>query len=102
MLINQEGVIISVMGESPGGIFAVTTHVWTRCSCHFHILFTSRTLKNSHREALCIWKVFAHGKIKSGRNSLGKKKKKNRLKEGRKGTPNEGLNVITVLNVIKS
>ena len=31
-----------------------------------------------------------------------KKKKKNRLKEGRKGTPNEGLNVITVLNVIKS
>ena len=102
MLINQEGVIISVTGESPGGIFAVTTHVWTRCSCHFHILFTSRTLKNSHREALCIWKVFAHGKIKSGRTSLGKKKKKNRLKEGRKGTPNEGLNVITVLNVIKS
>ena len=31
-----------------------------------------------------------------------KKRKKNRLKEGRKGTPNEGLNVITVLNVIKS
>ena len=31
-----------------------------------------------------------------------KKKEKNRLKEGRKGTPNEGLNVITVLNVIKS
>ena len=81
MLINQEGVIISDMGESPGGIFAVTAHVWTRCSCYFHILFTSRTLKNSHREALCLWKVFAYGKIKSGRDSLGKKRKKTGLKK---------------------
>ena len=47
-------------------------------------------------ESLCSWKNQKRKKL------LGKKKKKNRLKEGRKGTPNEGLNVITVLNVIKS
>ena len=55
-VINQEGVIIWDLGESPGGIFAATTYVGARLSCYFHILFTSRTLQNSLVEALCLWK----------------------------------------------
>ena len=40
------------------------------------------------REAFCFRKIFAHGKIKSGRKPLVKKKKKKKkqLKEERKGT----------------
>ena len=55
-VINQEGVIISDLGESPGGIFAATAHFGARFSCYFHILFTSRTLQNSQVEALCLRK----------------------------------------------
>ena len=39
-----------------------------------HILFTSRTLLDSLVESLCLWKIFACGKIKSGRKSSVKKK----------------------------
>ena len=49
---------------------------WGRFSCYFHIFFTSRTLQNSHVEALCLWKNFGHGKIKGGRKSSVKKKGK--------------------------
>ena len=76
MLINQEGVIISDMGESPGGIFAVTAHVWTRCSCYFHILFTSRTLKNSHRGSSLLME-----KSKAEETPWEKKRKKTGLKK---------------------
>ena len=51
---DQEGVSQKVSGESPGGIFAATTHVEGRFLCYFQILFTSRTLPNSHVEALCL------------------------------------------------
>ena len=44
------------LGESHVEIFAATAHVEARFSCHFHILFTSRTLQNSHLEAFCLWK----------------------------------------------
>ena len=73
---RKEVVIISDLRESSGGRFATTAHVEARFSCYFHILFTSRTLQNSHVKAFCFRKIFAHGKIKSGRKSLVKKKKK--------------------------
>ena len=88
----KEVVIISDLRESSGGRFAATAHVEARFSCYFHILFTSRPLQNSHVKAFCFRKIFSHGKIKSGRKSLVKKKKKKkrkkreRLKEERKGT----------------
>ena len=53
-----------------------------RLSCYFYILFSSRTLQNSRVEALCLWKTFARGKIKSVRKSSEKKpdaKKKERV-----------------------
>ena len=50
-LINQEGVIISDQGRSPGGIFAATALNGAR-----FFLFTLRTLQNSLVEALCLWK----------------------------------------------
>ena len=47
-------------------------------------MFTTRTLKKSLVEALCLWKIFANGKIKSGKNSLVKKKKEKRKKGPKK------------------
>ena len=73
---HKEAVTISDLRESSGGRFAATAHVEARFSCYFHILFTSRTLQNSHVKAFCFRKIFAHGKIKSGRKSLVKKKRK--------------------------
>ena len=55
---NKEVVIISHLSESSEGTFAATAHVEARFSCYFHILFTSRTLKNSHVKG----KIFARGK----------------------------------------
>ena len=79
---RKEVVIISDLRESSGGRFATTAHVEARFSCYFHILFTSRTLQNSHVKAFCFRKIFAHGKIKSVINSLVKKKKKKKKKKG--------------------
>ena len=45
---NQEGVIISDLGESSRGIFAASAHVEARFSCYCHILVTSRNLQNSN------------------------------------------------------
>ena len=72
---RKEVVIISDLREPSGGRFAATAHVEARFSCYFHILFTSRPLQNSHVK-LFFRKIFAHGKIKSGRKPLVKKKKK--------------------------
>ena len=36
---NQEGVIISYLSDSPGGIFAATAHLEARFSCYLHIFF---------------------------------------------------------------
>ena len=55
-LINQEGVIISYLGEFPGGIFVTTTHVGAHFSVYFHILFTSHILQSPQiiiLKALC-------------------------------------------------
>ena len=59
--------LLNFVSESPGGIFAATAHLGPRFSCFLPILFTSSTCKNSHG------KLIAHGKIKSGRESLVKK-----------------------------
>ena len=82
----KEVVIISDLRESSGGRFAATAHVEARFSCYFHILFTSRPLQNSHVKAFCFRKIFSHGKIKSGRKSLVKKKTKNKKNKKNKGT----------------
>ena len=59
---NKEGVIILYFCESPGGVFAVTSH----------LIYIKVTVK-----ALWLWKkIFAHGKIKRRRKLLGKKKGK--------------------------
>ena len=71
----KEVVIISDLGESSGGSFAATAHFEAPFSCFFHALFTARPLQNSHVKAFCFRKIFAHGKIKSGRKSLVKKKR---------------------------
>ena len=74
--VNKSGsVIISDLGESRGNRSS-----WARFyACYFHILFTSRTLQNSHVDALFSWK-----KIKSGRKYLAKRKKKENEKTGLK------------------
>ena len=64
-------------GESRGGIFAATAHVRARFSCYFHILFTSRTLPNSHVEALCLWTNLCPWKNQK-RKKVHDKKERNR------------------------
>ena len=49
----------------PGGIFAATAHVEARFLCYFHILFTSRTLYNSHEEFFAFEKIFPMEKSKA-------------------------------------
>ena len=80
---RKEVVIIPDLRESSGGRFAATAHVEARFSCYFHILFTSRPLQNSHVK-LFFRKIFAHGKIKSGRKPLVKKKKKKKKRNSSK------------------
>ena len=48
--------LLTYVSESPGGIFAVTTHLGPRFHVFLPILFTSRTLQNSQVEAHCSWK----------------------------------------------
>ena len=45
-------------------------------SCYFHILFTPRTLLNSHVEALCLWKDLCSWKNQRRKKVLGKKREK--------------------------
>ena len=42
-VVNQEGVIILDLGESPGGTLAATTLLGAHFSCYFHILSTLHT-----------------------------------------------------------
>ena len=79
---------MSDLRESSGGRFAATDSIFMLFSYFVYIApFTKFA-----REAFCFRKIFSHGKIKSGRKSLVKKKKKKkrkkreRLKEERKGT----------------
>ena len=69
------------MDESPGGIFAATAHTGARFSSYFHILFTSRTLQNSHLEVLCLWKYHCTWKNQMWKNVLGGKKTGPKKKE---------------------
>ena len=55
-------------------------------SCYFHILFTPRTLLNSHVEALCLWKDLCSWKNQRRKKVLGKKREKKRPKDERKST----------------
>ena len=81
---NKEVVIISDLSESSEGTFAATAHVESRFSCYFHILFTSRTLQNSHVKPFCLRKNLCSWKVISGRKSLVKKLKKLKYKTGLK------------------
>ena len=86
-LINQEGVIISDQGRSPGGIFAATALNGARF--FFPIFFTLRTLQNSLVEALCSWKscfLVEKARQKKGFGKRKRKQKENRSKEERKRT----------------
>ena len=67
----SEGLLPTFIGRKHRFSFDLTATAYdgARLSCNFHIFFTACTLQNSHVEAL------AHGKIKSGRKSLMKKKK---------------------------
>ena len=82
----KEVVIISDLRESSGGRFAATAHVEARFSCYFHILFTSRPLKNSHVKLFVSGKYLLMEKSKAEESRWWKKKKKKQLKEERKGT----------------
>ena len=75
-LTNEEDVIISDLGKFPGGFSWQPLNLGARFSCYFHILYASRSLQNSYVETLGYGKIFAHRKIKSGRKSLVKKKRK--------------------------
>ena len=77
----SEGLLPTFRGRKHRFSFDLTANAYDGAplSCNFHIFFTACTLQNSHVEAL------AHGKIKSGRKSLVKKKKwKRNLDQRRK------------------
>ena len=74
--------MISDQGESPGEILTATAHFKVISLFCLH-----RTSDKIHPWKLFVHrKIFAPGKIKSGRKSLVKKKKTRRLKEDRKFT----------------
>ena len=87
---NQEGLIISYLSDSPGGIFTATAHLEVLFSCYLHIFFTSRTWKNHEWKLFAYGKIFAHGNIKNRKNFWVKKKKEKKQKsrpyEERKST----------------
>ena len=91
-LINQEGVIISDQGRSPGGIFAATALNGARFFMFFfpYFVYLAHLTKFTCGSSLLMEKLFARRKIKSRRKSLVKKKKgkkkENRSKEERKRT----------------
>ena len=81
----SEGLLPTFRGRKHRFSFDLTANAYDGAplSCNFHIFFTACTLQNSHVEAL------AHGKIKSGRKSLVKKKMKKKFgpkKKERKST----------------
>ena len=83
-LINQESVIISDLGESPEGIF------WhpLMLRLDFHVIFILCLHRVFYK--ISTWKLFVYGKtfarekIKSGRKSSVKKKRKNKVQRGKK------------------
>ena len=80
----------------PGGIFAATAHVEARFLCYFHILFTSRTLYNSHEEFLAFEKIFPMEKSKA-------EEKKRKKEKGKKKTgPRESLRSSTLASKFRT
>ena len=72
---------------NPWGNFHGNRSCWGSFSCCSHNLFTSRTLKIHSWKPFVYGKIFARGKIKSGRKSLVKRKEKeSRPKEERKSS----------------
>ena len=76
----SEGLLPTFRGRKHRFSFDLTANAYDGAplSCNFHIFFTACTLQNSHVEAL------AHGKIKSGRKSLVKKKMKKKFEPKKK------------------
>ena len=77
-LINQEGVIISDQGRSPGGIFAATALNGARFFMFFfpYFVYLAHFTKFTRGSSLLMEKLFARRKIKSRRKSGKKKGKK--------------------------
>ena len=74
---NQEGVIISDVSGSPGGLFAATTLDGARFYIFFpYFVYTVHFKKFTRGSSLLMEKLFARRKIKSRRKSLVKKRKK--------------------------
>ena len=74
---NQEGVIISDVSGSPGGLFAATTLDGVGFYIFFpYFVYTAHFKKFTRGSSLLMEKLFARRKIKSRRKSLVKKRKK--------------------------
>ena len=78
--LNQEGVIFSDQGRSPGGIFAATALNGARFFMFFfpYFVYLAHLTKFTRGSSLLMEKLFARRKIKSRRKSLVKKKEKKR------------------------
>ena len=79
-LINQEGVIISDQGRSPGGIFAATTLNGARFFFPYFVYLAHFT-KFTRGSSLLMEKLFSRRKSKSRRKVLVKKKKETKGKQ---------------------
>ena len=75
-LINQEGVIISDKGRSPGGIFAATALNGARLFLFFfpYFVYLAHFTKFTRGSSLLMEKLFSRRKSKSRRKVLVKKK----------------------------
>ena len=74
---NQEGVIISDVSGSPGGLFAATTLDGARFYIFFpYFVYTVHFKKFTRGSSLLMEKLFARRKIKSRIKSLVKRRKK--------------------------
>ena len=75
-LINQEGVIISDQGRSPGGIFAATALNGARFFLFFfpYFVYLAHFTKFTRGSSLLMEKLFSRRKSKSRRKVLVKKK----------------------------
>ena len=74
-VINQEGVIISDLGESPGGIFAATAHFGARFSCYFpFFVYIAHFTKFTGGSSLLKERLLLIEKSKAEESPLEKKK----------------------------
>ena len=80
-LINQEGVIISDQGRSPGGIFAATALNGAGFFFFPYFIYLAHFTKFTRGSSLLMEKLFSRRKSKSRRKVLVKKKKETKGKQ---------------------